>query len=126
MKTLKIAILALFATFMLAACGGGSPESVAENMYKAYFNGDFEKAAKYATAESATMLKQMAAMSGDEMGSFKEMMKGAKVKAVGSEIDKEDGTAIVDLELTSPDGEVDNITCHLVKEDGSWKAEFRK
>ncbi len=128
MKTLKIAILALCATFMLAACGGsGNPEAVAENLYKAYFDGDFEKAAKYATRESAIMLQQIAAnMPAEKLKDFKEKFKGATAKALSSDINEEEGMGVVSVELTGPDGKTNTVKCDVVKEDGSWKAGFTK
>lgn len=129
MKTLKIVVLALCATFMLAACGGGgeNPEAVAENLYKAYFDGDFEKAAKYATRGSATVLQQIATgMNAEQLKEFKEQFSGAKTKVLGSEIDEEAGTGVVSIELTSPEGKTNTVKCNVVKEEGSWKAEFSK
>ena len=128
MKTLKIVVLALCAMFMLAACGGGgNPEAVAEDLYKAYFEGDFGKAAKYATKESAAALQKMADNAdAEQLKEFKEMFKGAKTKVLSSDINEEAGTGVVSIELTSADGKTNTVKCDVVKEDGSWKAEFSK
>ncbi len=68
----------------------------------------------------------MAALPAEQLKEFKETLKGASVKVVGSEIDEEAGTGTVSLELTSPDGKTNTVECDVVKEDGSWKAEFSK
>ena len=125
MKTFKNIAIALCATLMLAACGGGSPEAVAEKFQKAMVSGDFDKAASYATKASAPMLKTMGSMlTGTMLDEFKEQVKGAKIRVVSSEIDGD--TATVTMEVTNADGETEEETCNLVKEDGEWKVGFEK
>jgi ketosteroid isomerase-like protein len=113
---------------MLTACGGGgNPESVALDFQKAVMNGDFEEAVKYATENTAPMLKRMASMGGaEEMKGVKEEFKNTKVAVKSSEIDEEAGTAIVTLELTNADGDTDIARYDLIKENGSWKVIFKK
>lgn len=125
MKTVKVAILTLFAALMLSACGGGSPEAVAQKFQSAIMEGDFEKAAQYASSSTAPLLKSMATMiPADQLKELKDEAKGTKVKV--GEVEVEGDTATVTLEMTSADGEVDSMDYHLVKEDGSWKVVFEK
>lgn len=125
MKTLKNIAIAACAVFMLAACGGNSPEAIAQNFQKALMTGDFQEAAKYVTKTTAPMLEQMAIMVSEErLKEMQEEFKGVKLSVVGKEVNEDEAT--ITLEITSADGDTDTNTYDLVKEDGSWKVDFKK
>lgn len=130
MKTLRGIVVALLAAVMLVACGGGSPESVAESYVKAYIDVDFKKAAKFATKEHADDI-----LKGAEMFDSKELkdvikerkneLKGIKYKITEVDIDEEYEEATVRFEFTL-NGEVEDGRVELVKEDGKWKVEYER
>ena len=130
MKTLKLVIFTLYTTLILAACGnsssGESPELVVENMYKAYFTGDFEKAATYATKEAAAMFRKRANITGEELKEHKRIYEKARVVVLSSDINEKTGTGIVTVRLTNADGKTNTIKCSVIKENGCWKADFSK
>jgi ABC-type glycerol-3-phosphate transport system substrate-binding protein len=120
MKMFRILALALCATFMLTACGGGSPESVAKSFVKAFVDRDFSKAAEYATAKTASWLAEAAKTSGQM--DLREYDRGTEISLISSEV--KEGKATVTLELRSPNGDKVEAELELVKEDGSWKVEL--
>lgn len=125
MTTLRNITIALCAVFMLASCGGGTPESVAENFQKALMSGDYKEAAKYATEKTAPLLDQLASMTSEEMiKEMKEQSKGAKFNVIAKEINEDEAT--ITLEMVTADGDTNTTDYDLVKENGSWKVDFKK
>jgi ABC-type glycerol-3-phosphate transport system substrate-binding protein len=125
MKTLRNLVIALCAVCMFAACGGSTPEAVAENFQQAMMDGDFKEAAKYATKSTAPMLEQAASMlSEEQLKKMKEETKGVKISVKSSEV--KENEAAVTLETVAADGEADEMVLQLIKEDGSWKVVFKK
>ncbi len=125
MKTLRNVVVALCAVFMLSACGGGTPESVAESFQKAIMNADFKGAAKYATKSTAPMLEQVTGMmTKEQLQEMKKETDGTKVQVKSADIQEDKATVV--LELIDASGDIDEITHYLIKEDGSWKVEFKK
>ena len=125
MKTLKIFVLALCATFMLAACGGGSPEAVAENYVDAALSLDFEKAAKCSSKEhAADILEGIDDYTEEELEEevkqAKKNFEGITYKITAVEADETEAT--VKLEFTKGDKTKDG-RLELIKEDGKWKVD---
>ena len=125
MKTLKIAVIALCATFLLAACGGGTPESVAKSYVDAALSFDFEKAAKYSSKEhAADIMRGMEDYSKEdlkkEVEEARKEFKGITYKVTGVELDEDEAT--VEFEFAKDDKTKDG-RLELIKEDGKWKVD---
>lgn len=123
MKTLKNITIAIFAIFTLTACGGESPESVAEKYCKAAISADINTAKKYATADQAEELAEI--FSNNEAREFiLNVYRDAKLKLASSNIaeDGESAEVIFDTEMVD-DGEKENVKLKvsLIKEGSSWK-----
>lgn len=108
---------------MPSACGGGTPESVAEKYCKAIMCADVKTAVKYATASESEDINEI--LSDAETREFVlKAYDGAKLKLAASEIaeDNESAEVVFDVE-TAPDSEKENLQMRvsLVKEGGSWK-----
>lgn len=128
MKTFRIIALVLCASFMLTACGGGTPESVAEGYVKAYIDVDYKKAASYATKEYSGEIMEIAELiKSDEMKEIvegrKNELKGIKYKVTDIDVDEEIGEATVRFEFTLKDERTEEGRVDLIKEDGAWKVE---
>ena len=130
MKLIKSLVLVFMASAMLISCGGGSsssPESVAENFYKAVMEFDFDKAAKYCTAESAASIKEskkmMDQIPAEQLKMIKEASKSNKMEVVGTEISEDGNTATVSLKISGimGMGGEDTLPIKLEKENGEWK-----
>ena len=126
MKLAKRVLLVLFAAFMLAACGGSSPESAATKFLNAMETLDIETAKKYSVKEIGDRLdRQRDYYSDEEFEAEKKEMeaeaKKAKMQAVGSKIDDSGEKATVTFEMTGEDGERETHDVYLIKEDGAWK-----
>jgi len=115
-RTLKLSALALVGAMILFACGGGNlgPKETGEKFLKALAEGDYGTAKDYATKGSQESLEMLEKMGGGEAG-------GSADDIVVGEV-KEDGDKAM-LAYTEKGAEK---TLNLVKEDGSWKAEFNK
>ncbi|MDR0660912.1 MAG: DUF4878 domain-containing protein [Prevotellaceae bacterium] len=129
MKILRNLAIAVFTTLMSTACGGGTPESVAESYVEAFLNADYKKAAKLATKEYAAeileevkdvpaeVIKQVIKQVVEER---KAEYKGIKYKIIDTDIGKKGATVRFEFTLN---GETDTGRVDLVKEGGSWKVE---
>ncbi len=125
MKTLKIAIIALCAAFLLAACGGGTPESVAKNYVDAALSFDYKKAAECATKKhSASILREFEDYSEEELKKeveeAKKEFKGITYKVTKVEDEGEEAT--VYFEFAKGDKTKEGWVV-LIKEDGKWKVD---
>ena len=128
MKTIKMVVLALCATFMLAACGGETPESVAESYVKSYIAIDYKKAAKLATKEYGDEILDGAKEIPEEtlkelIAERKEELKDIKYEIVNVEVDEEE--AVISFEFTL-NGDTEDGRVNLVKENGKWKVESER
>ena len=115
-RTLKLSALAIIGAMVLWACGGGNlgPKETGEKFLKALAEGDYGTAKDYATKGSQESLDMLEKMGGGEAT-------GSADDIVVGEV-KEDGDKAT-LSYTEKGAEK---TLNLVKEDGSWKAEFNK
>lgn len=123
MRLIRNLTVVIFAAIMLAACGGGSPESVAESYVKAALTIDFKAAAKYSSKEhAADILEAMDYMEeeAEELAEAKEGFVGITYKI--TEVDVEGDEATVKFEFAKGD-ETSNGRLELIKEDGSWKVD---
>ena len=105
----------------LIGCSKG-PDKVAVKFFEAMADGDFDKAAEYASKDTKPMIKMMAGMPNAKEESQKEN-KGAKFKAVETKINGD--KASVKVERTK-DGKTETNDVNLVKEDGDWKVAVDK
>ncbi len=121
MKKKITAILSIIALLsLLAACGGGSdPESVAKSFMDALLKGNFSKAAKYATEESAQALNMLAAFGDQALGDQAAELEKVEYKITGSSINGDNATVTIESEGQSSD-------LNLQKESGKWKVAFDK
>lgn len=119
MKTLKIFVLALCATFLLSACGESSPESVVSKYFEAAKVVDLEAAKgcliKSLAQEFDNMTKSIDA---EEKEELKKENANMQIKILSSEIDGEN--AIVFFEEAHGD-HFHKRQIPLKKEDGDWK-----
>lgn len=115
-KSLKLSALVLIGAMVLFACGGGNlgPKETGEKFLKALAEGDYGTAKDYATKGSQESLDMLEKMGGGEAT-------GSADDIVVGEV-KEDGDKAT-LSYTEKGAEK---TLNLVKEDGSWKAQFDK
>ncbi len=115
-RTLKLSAIAIIGAMVLWACGGGNlgPKETGEKFLKALAEGDYGTAKDYATKSSQESLEMLEKMGGGESG-------GSADDIVVGEV-KEDGDKAT-LAYTEKGAEK---TLNLVKEDGSWKAQFDK
>lgn len=125
MKQLKSVLLVFCIVFMLSACGGSSPESIAEKYCKAAISADLEVAVKYATVDQAEELKEI--LSDDDTKQFiLKTYKDAQVKLASSSVAEDGMSAKVVFDVKTAEGvdkDVVNIKVDLVKEGGDWKVD---
>lgn len=121
MKKKITAILCVIAVLsFLAACGSANdPETVAKAFMNAIKDGDFEKAAGYATKESSKTLLMLSAFGEEEMGEQTGELEELDFKITGSKIDGDNATVTIESE-----GQASTLI--LAKEDGNWKVAFDK
>jgi HSP20 family molecular chaperone IbpA len=105
----------------LIGCSKG-PDKVAVAFYEAMADGDFDKAAEYASKDTKPMIEMMAKMPGAKEESIEEN-KGVKFKAVDTKIDNDKATVKIERKK---DGESATEDVLLVKEDGDWKVSINK
>ena len=128
MKAFKNIAIALCATLMLAACGGGSPEAVAKSYIDAALEFDFKKAAKYSSEEhAANLLKEMGRYSEEDLKeeteAAREDYKGITYKVI--EVEVEENEAAVMLEFVKGGG-TKKSEIELIKEGGKWKVDYER
>ena len=125
-KKLKNITVALCTTLMLAACSSEGPEVAAENFQRALMSGNFSQAAKYASKKTIVMLEQLANMvSAEQAAEMEKEMQGVTLNVIGKEINEDKTAAAVVLEITSIDGDMDTSSLSLIKEDESWKVDYK-
>ena len=116
--TVILSVIAVIA--VLASCGpANDPEAVAKAFMDALKKGDFNKAADYATEESAQALKMLAAFGDEAMGEASGELEDMEYSITGSNINGDTATVTVESEGQSSD-------LILQKENGKWKVAFDK
>lgn len=119
MKTFKSLLLALAASFLLIACGGGSPESVVKKYFKAAQNADFKTARKCVTKEVAVRFdKEIGNLDEDEINRIKERNSKVTLKFIRTDIDGDMATVYFEEVRDEKSSEK---SLPLLKEDGEWK-----
>ena len=134
MKKILVALIASLALF-LAACGGSSPESIAEDYIKALFKFDYGKMKKLATEKNKAGLEKSEQEMEKSMQELKDKDKKqmeekkelyAAMTVTGSEEAKisEDGnSATVKVTAVDKDKKTSDFKVHLIKEKDAWKVD---
>ena len=105
----------------LIGCSKG-PDKVAVKFFEAMADGDFDKAAEYASKDTKPMIKMMAGMPNAKEEAKKEC-EDVKYKAVDTKINGDKATVKIEAKKG---GETKTQDVDLVKEDGDWKVAIDK
>jgi|GEM_PF-5455571 len=130
MKKITLMLIASIAMF-LAACGGSTPEAVAEDYIKALFKFDYGAMKKLATEknkagleESEKSMQELKDKDQKQMDEKKELY--ANMTVTGSEqanISEDGNSAVVKVISVDKDKKTSNFKVNLVKEKDTWKVE---
>jgi len=130
MKKILVALIASLALF-LAACGGSTPEAVAEDYIKALFKFDYGAMKKLATEknkagleESEKSMQELKDKDKKQMDEKKELY--ANMTVTGSEqanISEDGNSAVVKVLAVDKEKKTSNFKVNLVKEKDTWKVE---
>ena len=119
MKRLSIIlaiVIGLFAV-LAAGCGSNSPSGTVKSLFKAIDNDDYSKAKSYLTSsaleEFTPGLFDLVVETMEEEGGLKQ------INIIEEEINDE--FAEVHFEIEFKNGDTDNGTVYLIKENGKWK-----
>ena len=128
MKPLRNIVATLtLAFFLLAACGGSSPEAVALKLMEAQQRGDYRAIKELLTKKSADMLsKFIEVLYNGDTSAFKAHFIGkptSSIRLVSATLGEDGNTATVIIELMQ-DGASSTEDVMMVKENGEWKAEM--
>lgn len=133
----KVLYFGLFATiiFMLASCGGASTPGAAAKQYAEYVqNGKYEKFVdgivfdeKMDAAKVKEAKEGLTAMLKEKVNKEIEKKQGIKqIDIVSEEVAEDGNTAKVVLKQTYGNGETDDNTYDMIKQDGKWKMSMKK
>ena len=119
MKKFAVAI-AILSISVLASCGGGSPEDVAQKFGKAMLEGDVETAQDISTENAAKLMPLIIGMMSNKFGEMSDEEKEEALAELATmECDVEDEKA-----KCGPKGKSKSL--ELKKVDGDWKVDFNK
>lgn len=124
MKLTKTTLLVSLLCIFLAGCtSSNSPQTVAEEFYKALYSANFQKAKSLCTSRTKEGIDMISSMMKEK---DIEEMKTAKVKfhAINCEIEDKDNTARVTIKIIEEDKEYEQ-KIHLKKENGQWLVAFK-
>lgn len=132
----KVFYFGLFATilFIMASCGASTPGAAAKQYAEYVQNGKYEKFVdgivfdqKIDAAKAKEAKEGLTAMLKEKVSKEIEKKQGIKqIDIVSEEVAEDGNTAKVVLKQTYGNGETDENTYDMVKQDGKWKMSMNK
>lgn len=123
MKLTKYTLLISLLYILLAGCSNNSPQTVAEEFYKAYHSANFKKAKSLCTADTKEGIDMMSSMMKEK--DIKDIKSSkVKIEAVDCKIEDDGETAQVTIKITEENREREQLV-HLQKEEGQWLVVFK-